>query len=467
MVSGDGSVIRMTLQVGGMVKINLFSFEWFPFLTSVILHQRIAWSIRLRFVAVVGFLLATLVARYVFHIAVPYEILWSLLGILALINIIYIAVYKGLKKLTFQGELIVLHFHMIIDLIFLTLILHYSGGMENPVYLFYVFHVVLASIIFPGLIPLVFATFVVFLFGALIYLEYSGLVTHYNIFDSAIYRNEVAIYVVMTVFIATVYVTAYICTTFMQIYRNIKHQIDIQNQQLVELDKQKMQFFRFTSHELKSPIVAVKTSLDGFIKNFGMQIDPQGLNLLERASLRAGQMLDIIRELLELSHDPSLSESRIPEQTDLLRILTEVIQQERPQADEKNINIKFELIETRVVIEGDVSDFKKIFTNLLTNAINYTPAGGWIKVTTSLQGNILTIQFRDSGIGISEQDLPRIFNEFFRAENAKKIAQLGTGLGLSLVKRKVEFYHGEIEVQSKLNQGSTFVVKFPVRIQKG
>jgi signal transduction histidine kinase len=445
-----------------MAKINLFSFEWFPFLTSVILHQRIAWSIRLRFVAVIGFLLATLVSKYVFHIDVPYEILWTLLGILALINLIYIAVYLGLKKLTFQGELIVLHFHMIIDLILLTLVLHYSGGMENPVYLFYVFHVVLASIIFPGLIPLVFATFVVFLFGVLIYLEYSGLIAHYSIFDSTMYRNEIAIYVVMTVFVATVYVTAYICTTFMQIYRDIKRQIDVQNQQLIELDKQKTQFFRFTSHELKSPIVAVKTSLDGFIKNYGGQIDPRGLNLVERASLRAGQMLDIIRELLELSRDRSLSEPGIHEPIDLQQILAEVIQQEKPQADEKNIRVKLELIDARPMMEGDANDFKKIFINLFSNAINYTPPGGWIKVRTRLVDNILTIHFEDSGIGIHENDLPKIFNEFFRAENAKKTAQLGTGLGLSLVKRKVENYHGEITVSSKLNRGSTFMVKFPV-----
>jgi len=448
------------------VKINLFSFEWFPFLTSVILHQRIAWSIRLRFIAVLGFLLATFVARYFLNIVVPYETLWYLLGILTLINLIYIGVYLGLKNLTFQGELMVLHFHMLIDLIFLTMILHYSGGMENPVYLFYVFHVVLASIVFPGLIPLVFATFVVVLFGALIYLEYNRLIEHYSIFGSAIYRNEIAAYVVMTVFTATVYVTAYICTTFMQIYRNIKRQIDAQNQQLIELDKQKTQFFRFTSHELKSPIVAVKTSLDGFIKNFGSQVDPRGLNLVERASLRAGQMLDIIRELLELSRDRSLIESGGQDEIDLNQLLSEVIQQERPQAEEKNIQIAADLVGQLLLIQGDSNDFKKIFLNLLSNAINYTPDGGTIRISAYREDSFITIQFRDSGIGIAEQDLPKIFNEFYRAENAKKMAQLGTGLGLTLVKLKVENYQGKIEVQSKLNQGTTFIIKFPVRTRK-
>ena len=448
------------------MKINLFSFEWFPFLTSVILHQRIAWSIRLRFIAVLGFLLATFVARYFLNIVVPYETLWYLLGILTLINLIYIGVYLGLKNLTFQGELMVLHFHMLIDLIFLTMILHYSGGMENPVYLFYVFHVVLASIVFPGLIPLVFATFVVVLFGALIYLEYNRLIEHYSIFGSAIYRNEIAAYVVMTVFTATVYVTAYICTTFMQIYRNIKRQIDVQNQQLIELDKQKTQFFRFTSHELKSPIVAVKTSLDGFIKNFGSQVDPRGLNLVERASLRAGQMLDIIRELLELSRDRSLIESGGQDEIDLNQLLSEVIQQERPQAEEKNIQIAADLVGQLLLIQGDSNDFKKIFLNLLSNAINYTPDGGTIRISAYREDSFITIQFRDSGIGIAEQDLPKIFNEFYRAENAKKMAQLGTGLGLTLVKLKVENYQGKIEVQSKLNQGTTFIIKFPVRTRK-
>jgi two-component system phosphate regulon sensor histidine kinase PhoR len=157
-----------------------------------------------------------------------------------------------------------------------------------------------------------------------------------------------------------------------------------------------------------------------------------------------------------------LSEPGIHEPIDLQQILADVIQQEKPQADEKNIRVKLELIDARPMMEGDANDFKKIFINLFSNAINYTPPGGWIKVRTRLVDNILTIHFEDSGIGIHENDLPKIFNEFFRAENAKKTAQLGTGLGLSLVKRKVENYHGEITVSSKLNRGSTFMVKFPV-----
>jgi hypothetical protein len=131
------------------VKINFFSFEWFPLLTTVILHDRISWSIRLRWLAIGGFFTATLLIRNVFALDVPYESIWLTLGALALVNIVYYIILRYFKEFTFVSELIVLHVHILLDLFFLTLIVHFSGGIENPIYLFYVFHVVISSILFP------------------------------------------------------------------------------------------------------------------------------------------------------------------------------------------------------------------------------------------------------------------------------------------------------------------------------
>lgn len=437
------------------MKINLFSFEWFPFLTAVILHDRISWSIRLRWLAVIGFFSATLVSKYSLGLVVPYEIIWLLLAGLALINFIYYLIAKLFKEFTFISELIVLHVHIFFDLLFLTFIVHFSGGIENPIFLFYAFHVVISSIIFPGLIPLFFTTLVVLLFGSLIYLEYSGIIPHYNLFHTALHKNIIAISLIYFVFIVTVYVTAYICSTFMQIYRDIKKKIDLQNQQ-------KTQFFHFTSHELKSPIIAIKSSLDGIIKNYAGQIDERGLNVLVRASKRSGQMIEILKELLELSKNRGLTKKEEGQLYDLNEILREVVNQDLAQAEAKNISVRCAISDQPAYMLGIRDDIKRVFVNLLSNAIRYTADDGRIDVSSHQEDGKLIISFNDTGIGILEKDLPNIFTEFYRSENAKKVVSFGTGLGLSLVKQIVENYQGTIEVSSQENQGSKFTLTLPL-----
>ncbi len=444
------------------MNINFFSFEWFPFLTKVILHYRISWSIRLRWIAVLGYLAATFFAKYSLTIKVPYDKIWMLLGVVALVNLGFFMMARLLKELSFVGELIILHIHIIFDLLMLTLILHYSGGIENPVYLFYVFHVVISSIIFPGLVPLAFATFVVLLFAGLIYFEYYGIIDHYCILSPGLHENPIAIILTLVVFVVTVYVSTYICSTFMQIYRRIKREIDLKNEALVELDRQKTNFFVFSSHELKSPIIAIKSSIDGIIKNYTGSLDERGMNILKRASLRADQMLQILKELLDLTRNRTGQTQRLGEIVDLNLILRDMIKQVSEEAKVKKVRLLVKLDKTPPLINADAQDFRKIFANLITNAIRYSHSDSEVHISSRRSGNTVEFRFEDQGIGIPEKDIQVIFNEFFRSENARKMLSFGTGLGLSLIKQLVENYGGRIDVSSEINQGSVFTVYMPV-----
>lgn len=447
---------------GTEVNLSFFSFEWFPFLTKVILHNRITWSIRLRWFAVAGYLAATVIAKYSLEIDVPYDKIWMLLGIIVVVNLGFFGLSRLRKELSFVGELIVLHIHIIFDLLLLTAILHYSGGIENPVYLFYVFHVVISSIIFPGLIPLAFATFVVFLFAGLIYFEYSGIIDHYCILSPGLHANPTAIILTLVVFTVTVYVSTYICSTFMQIYRRIKREIDAKNEALVEIDRQKTNFFVFSSHELKSPIIAVKSSIDGIIKNYADRLDERGLNILKRASLRSDQMLQILKELLDLTRNRTGQTQRVGETVNLNEILREMVRQVTEEAKEKKVRVMIRLDKGSALIKGDPQDFRKIFGNLITNAIRYSRPNSEVHIRSRRSENSIEFEFEDQGIGIPEKDLSLIFNEFFRSENARRLLSFGTGLGLTLTKQLVENYGGTISVSSELNSGSVFTIMVPV-----
>jgi signal transduction histidine kinase len=435
----------------------------YPFLNIAIMQTRISWSINLRWLAVSGYFLATLVAKYYFQLILPYDDIWILLVLLAGINVVYFILYKSLKEISLKFELLFLHVHIIIDLLILSLLVHFSGGIENPIYIFFIFHVLLSSIIFPGWIPVCYATFVIILFSLLVFLESEHFILHYTLFNTNLYQNTILIYLVIVVFTITSYVSAYICATFMRLYRDIKRKIDLQNEKLIEADKQKSQFYRFTSHELKSPIIAIKTSIDSVLKSFRGEMSEQGIQLLQRASMRAHQMLEIIKELLILSQSKSTIEEGDKETVNIHLILGDVIQQELVQAQTKNIKINTHLAAERLTFEGKSEDFVKVFDNLISNAIRYSNPDSVVDIFTEITDDSFVFIVKDQGIGVTPEDLDHIFDEFYRAKNAKSMETYGTGLGLSLVKHIVSNYDGEINVESELGKGSTFVVKLPLK----
>lgn len=445
------------------MDINAILAERFPFLNISLLHARIAWSIRLRWIAVVGFFLATISANYLVDLPMPYEDIWKTLLTLFFLNLVYYIILKIVKTFSFFAELVFLTFHILIDLIILTYIVHLTGGIENPIYLFYIFHVVLSSILLPRWLPYIIATIVFILFSALVYSEHTGLIYHYSIFESASHKNEILTYLTLIIFTITVYFSSYICTNFMHIFRDSKRQIDHLYGQLQKADQQKTQFFQYASHELKSPIIAIKSSIDGVIGSFGKQLEEKPLNVLKRASARAEQMLAIIRELLDLTRNRSILKGNSYDKVNIQKIISEVIYSESAVAEENNIQIISNYDSEELVLDGKEDDFQKIFSNLIGNALRYNKPGGQVTIKACRDNKLMIIEICDTGIGISSDDRYKIFTEFYRAENARKKYNFGTGLGLSIVKQIVENYNGTISVESDLQKGSTFKLLFPVQ----
>jgi len=445
-----------------MVRFKNFTADKFPLLNRIILQSRIIWSIRLRWFAIISFFVSAILLNNFYEFPVRMERLFFILGILAVINFIYFIIFRIYKEASFENELLFLGIHILVDLIALSLLIHNSGGVENPVYIFFVFHVVLSSIIFPRNIPWIISTFVVLLFSSIVLFEYYGIIHHYCIFQSNFHESALYNGLSLIAFIVTVYVTTYICTTFMRMFREIKSQVDFQKSELEVLSKEKSRFFRFTSHELKAPLIAVKSSVDTVVKLNKEAIDDRSINLLQRASFRAGQMLNIITELLDLSNARKLDEDKELVKTDLLEIIKKIIYLETPKAEEKRIKISFQDVLKKATIMARRGDTEKVFLNLISNAINYTESSGTIIITLERDKNRAIVKVSDTGIGIPGKDLENIFSEFYRTENAKKTVSFGTGLGLSLVKSIIDNYDWNINVKSEINRGTEFVVSIPL-----
>ena len=138
------------------------------------------------------------------------------------------------------------------------------------------------------------------------------------------------------------------------------------------------------------------------------------------------------------------------------------MENEQPRADEKHVKLVVDCEVDPLFVNGHYDDFNRIFNNLISNGVRYTPENGEVKIRSTKYRGKAVIFVNDTGIGIPKKDLETVFSEFFRSENAKKIVTFGTGLGLSLVQSLVEKYGGSIQVKSEVDKGTEFKTQFPL-----
>jgi two-component system, sensor histidine kinase and response regulator len=231
---------------------------------------------------------------------------------------------------------------------------------------------------------------------------------------------------------------------------------------LEKLDRIKSQLMLKVAHELRAPAAAVQSYINLILADY---VSPPEIKpTLRRVQERLQAMLDLIGDLLELARlkEPKVRAGGDKGPQDMAAILTQVHDLLREQAAEKRQNLVVEILDRPTVI-ADREHLVSIWTNLISNAIKYTPEGGRITVRLRADHDSLMGIVEDSGIGIAEEDLPHLFQEFFRTDEAKASGQVGTGLGLAIIKQIVESYGGQIKVTSRLGQGSRFSFILPLQ----
>jgi signal transduction histidine kinase len=227
---------------------------------------------------------------------------------------------------------------------------------------------------------------------------------------------------------------------------------------LEELDQVKSAFMRKVAHELRAPIAAIESLLLSILEGYG---SPETQHQMEeRAAKRAGELLQLVNDLLNLSRIKDVRLESMKQELSLATVLDDVLSLHSPEAAEKQIALAVEC-ETCPPILADPFHVNQLWTNLISNAIKYTPLGGRVTVRLFPEAGTIVGQVSDTGIGIAKEDLARLFEEFFRTEQAKAFAQHGTGLGLAIVKQIVQEYGGDIQVESEPGRGTTFTFRLP------
>jgi two-component system phosphate regulon sensor histidine kinase PhoR len=231
---------------------------------------------------------------------------------------------------------------------------------------------------------------------------------------------------------------------------------------LKKIDQMKSDFVSMVSHEIRSPMNSLLMQLKIILDGLAGEVTPKQREILERASGKMLSLTNMVSELLDLARIESGLITHEKEKLQLTDILKEQVRLHGAAAKQKNIDIHFEPHPALPQILANSQGIDEVFTNLVTNAIKYSPEGGAITISTGVENNYLVIKVSDTGFGIPAEDLAKIFTRFYRVRDKNTREIHGTGLGLAIVKSIIEAHHGSIKVDSEEGKGSTFTVCFPL-----
>jgi len=442
------------------------------------LSDRVTWLIKLRWAWLVAAVVIVVVANLVLGGALPLPPIWVTLALVMFYNLIFSLIAYRLVGPSSPYEVYarLIHIQIILDLVALTAILHFTGGLENPFSAFYVILVVAGSILMTKKASYMYATIATLLWVGLLVLEAYGVLPHHNLPGFRLpfrYREPIHVVAESVVLLGVNFAAAYFASGVVTQLRASERlfyesntacelragELARLNARLRELDHTRTLFIRLVTHELRAPVAAIQSYLrlilDGYVPA------ERFTEIIAKAEQRARDQLDLIGDLLDLARIAEPREEDKPRLVDVSAVLRDVIDMMQARAENKNLTMTCEIADQPLHTMATEEHIRQLWTNLISNAIKYTPENGQVTVVLRQEGDMVHGHVQDTGIGMTPEDVERVFENFYRTEAAKAMAQHGTGLGLSIVKGIIDRYHGRVWVESQVGVGSTFYFELP------
>lgn len=439
------------------------------------IRNRNIWFIKLRYGAVVALAVFVLLLDQVLR----YELSrtqFTAITFIAIIILFYNIAFHYFRRYISctPGKFNCLHFslvQMMADLFTLGLLIFFTGGIESPIYLFYMFHMIIGSLILPGRVMYLLAAASIFIFASLSFLEFYGYIPHYSLpgfLSAPLYTKTSYVVISLTVFGFVIFMSVMFANSIAQQLYKIQQQLirSIEKQERTEKDKQK--YIMAITHEIKTPFSATNSLLSLILSKMLGPVNEQIEERLKRALIRTQEGIQLVDDVLKISR-LRLLEDVHHEDIDIDFMMSNTIAKYRASIEAKRINLEFtDKRKKRSFIPGDRLLIELVFSNVMSNAVKYVENNATVQVNIEDAGQMVKITVSDNGVGIPEADMKKIFSDFFRASNVKKIKE-GTGLGLSLVKQIVEKHNGSIQLKSPSdigdpeNPGTSVIIFLPVK----
>ncbi|HHL39335.1 MAG TPA: HAMP domain-containing histidine kinase, partial [Deltaproteobacteria bacterium] len=301
--------------------------------------------------------------------------------------------------------------------------------------------------------------------------EYAGAAPHHpfgDLFPRHVHSDGRYLLVLYFVFASSILFTTHIASNISERLAEREEELRAKSRQLEaalaelrEKDRLKSEYVRVVAHDMKSPLASALSLISVLLGGYAGPLEPKAREVVERMGRKLEYLHHYAKDLLDLSRMRSARFLSL-QPVEIAPLVEEALALAAAKKEDKRINIVVDTSTAPKEITADREQLLHVLINLVANALKYTPDGGAVTIRAATEADRLRIDVSDTGIGIPPDELPRIFDEFYRGRNVAKTTK-GTGLGLALVKEMVERHGGSVSVESRPHQGTRFTVKMPLR----
>jgi len=439
-----------------------------PFPTQFLVNN-ILWFCTLRWVAIfilLAFGLLGLVPEAVRSLGLRPAVGWpaATATILMAANIAFLVHLRILTRSpTPAGAKANLWSQIILDLLILTVVVHFAGSLDTYVAFLYLFHIVLACIFLSRPESMVVTLISCVLYAACVLAESVDLIASTSVYVDTIVRESIeqsASMPMLNVVSAQVIWLGvwYLTSNLSAMVREKSNELAQTNQRLEHAQEEKTRHMLRTTHELKAPFAAIQANTQLLLKEYCGPLSPDARDVILRIAERCRRLAAEIQEMLQLANLQAASLEPLPwEKLDLAETLRWCVTQVQPVAEEHGIVVETDLQPVRTVAVED--QIKMLFGNVLSNSAVYSHRGGYVRVRSrSDRHGGWTVTIEDDGIGIPPDKIPHIFDEYYRTDEAARYNKSSTGLGLAIVKHAALVHGISVRVESAHGVGTKFVL---------
>lgn len=441
-------------------------------LSDEVLIGNARWFIIFRWVVIAVLLLFQIVAVIasdaLTEIGITHQQGWPLAVtmVLCVANIIYIYALDFCKATRYNSPSINIWAQIIVDLLCLSIVVHYVGSIATPAPFFYVLHIALSCIFFSTVESLIVTLLVCAMYGVVLLIESPLLFLSPQpvLIDSgtaAVNPLKVSILLWMFTLNVLFVVVWYVVSRLAIVVRTHERQLVDAYEQISRSQVEKDRYAVLMTHQLKAPLDAIRSKINLIKGGYCGEASPEIKDVLLKVDNRASGMAGLILDVLKLERlKAAARDTKNLEYVNLETVLRKCIDKLRPIANSRRITITAST--EGFIVKGVPSQFEILFENIISNAIAYSYDGASVEVASAIDKSSLSavVTVIDHGIGIEDKDLPHVFDEYFYTPRAALHNRASSGIGLSIVKTVAENNKLNIKISSERNQGTTFSVVF-------
>jgi signal transduction histidine kinase len=436
-------------------------------------RRRNLWFIKLRYGAVIMLLFLLFTSEFFLNVTFS-DVQKEILILITLAILFYNFILQYIRRFVKNDHVKFNPLHlsliqMVLDLYALTMLVYYTGTIESPLYMLFIFHMIIGSLVLPGKIIYSTAVTTIVIFVALTFGEHYNLISHHamkGLLSTPVYNDIKYVTAFVSIFTFVMVMSVILANRIAKQLYKMEQDLFESYDKLKASEEEKQRYIMAVVHEIKTPIAALHSYLDLILEKYLGPLNDKVEDRLKRARIRSDEAIKLIENVLKISKIRLLDEINKKE-VDIKELICTIISKQISIFNIKKVHVSVnDKRDIKKKLSGDELLLDLAFSNLIGNAVKYVNKEGIVHINILGDENKMIVTVCDNGIGIPDKDQQNIFKDFYRASNIRKEFN-GTGLGLSFVKHIVEGHKGQIVVESPSglgndqNPGCCFTVTLP------